>query len=90
MQRTKITKKIDAPKGKFIDPKVDNIYKIDQVSGCEHYKNKCLIECPAYDLCGEGKFYTCQICHDDSKDHELDRFRVKNIKCSECDTVQPK
>uniref|UniRef100_A0A3B3T4K0 Ring finger and CHY zinc finger domain containing 1 n=1 Tax=Paramormyrops kingsleyae TaxID=1676925 RepID=A0A3B3T4K0_9TELE len=51
--------------------------------GCEHYVRSCLLKAPCC-----GKFYVCRLCHDDVEDHQMDRFRVTEVKCSLCDTVQ--
>ncbi len=52
---------------------------------CQHYLRKCEKQCPK---CEE--FFPCRLCHnlvkyegekDPKKAHELDRFKVKKIKC---------
>lgn len=35
-----------------------------------------------------GKLYVCRLCHDAEENHEMDRFKVKEVQCSECQTVQ--
>ena len=35
-----------------------------------------------------GKIYACRLCHNDAEMHELDRYAVAEIKCTECDTQQ--
>lgn len=37
-----------------------------------------------------SKVYPCRICHDDVENHELDRFAVEKIVCSECNEIQKK
>ncbi|KPP60845.1 RING finger and CHY zinc finger domain-containing protein 1-like, partial [Scleropages formosus] len=34
------------------------------------------------------KFYVCRLCHDAKENHQMDRFLVKEVKCSICNTVQ--
>uniref|UniRef100_A0A4W3J0U8 Ring finger and CHY zinc finger domain containing 1 n=1 Tax=Callorhinchus milii TaxID=7868 RepID=A0A4W3J0U8_CALMI len=34
------------------------------------------------------KFYVCRLCHDDLENHELDRFKVAEVQCAKCKTVQ--
>ena len=50
---------------------------------CEHYKRSCFI----YSLCCK-KWYQCRICHDESEDHSLDRFKISKIKCAKCGKIQ--
>ena len=47
--------------------------------------------------CGVGKFYRCRLCHDEvhyeeeidpKKNHRLDRFSVKRVKCLRCGVEQ--
>ena len=52
---------------------------------CKHYKRSCLLKCPDCE-----KFYPCRVCHDEHEDHKMDRSRVKEIKCKECNYVQEK
>lgn len=35
-----------------------------------------------------GKAYVCRLCHDAEEDHQMDRFLVKEVQCSVCNTVQ--
>lgn len=51
--------------------------------GCIHYKRRCKIVSPCC-----GKIYTCRHCHNDSEDHEIDRFSIQEIICTECDYRQ--
>jgi hypothetical protein len=66
--------------------------KKDGVLGCAHYKRKCQLKCPK---CEE--FFTCRLCHDDEKNlherdpkkmHEMERHKVKEIKCLLCQNIQ--
>ncbi|KAK1892926.1 RING finger and CHY zinc finger domain containing protein 1 [Dissostichus eleginoides] len=51
--------------------------------GCEHYVRSCLLKAPCC-----GKLYVCRLCHDAEENHEMDRFKVREVQCSECQTVQ--
>ncbi|XP_010790280.1 RING finger and CHY zinc finger domain-containing protein 1, partial [Notothenia coriiceps] len=51
--------------------------------GCEHYVRSCLLKAPCC-----GKLYVCRLCHDAEENHEMDRFKVREVQCSECETVQ--
>lgn len=35
-----------------------------------------------------GKFYVCRLCHDDEENHQMDRFKVREVKCASCNTIQ--
>lgn len=35
-----------------------------------------------------GKLYTCRLCHDNKEDHQLDRFKVKEVQCINCEKIQ--
>lgn len=35
-----------------------------------------------------GKLYVCRLCHDEQELHQLDRFKVQEVQCSQCLTVQ--
>uniref|UniRef100_A0AAQ4QC07 Ring finger and CHY zinc finger domain containing 1 n=1 Tax=Gasterosteus aculeatus aculeatus TaxID=481459 RepID=A0AAQ4QC07_GASAC len=52
-------------------------------AGCEHYERSCLLKAPCC-----GKLYVCRLCHDAKENHEMDRFKVTEVQCSECQTVQ--
>ncbi|KAG9337932.1 hypothetical protein JZ751_027425 [Albula glossodonta] len=52
-------------------------------AGCDHYVRSCLLKAPCC-----GKFYVCRLCHDAEENHQMDRFQVKEVKCSMCNTVQ--
>ncbi|EDL05283.1 ring finger and CHY zinc finger domain containing 1, isoform CRA_b [Mus musculus] len=51
--------------------------------GCEHYDRACLLKAPCCD-----KLYTCRLCHDTNEDHQLDRFKVKEVQCINCEKLQ--
>lgn len=51
--------------------------------GCEHYDRGCLLKAPCCD-----KLYTCRLCHDNKEDHQLDRFKVKEVQCVNCEKIQ--
>nr|XP_020445946.1 RING finger and CHY zinc finger domain-containing protein 1 [Monopterus albus]XP_020445947.1 RING finger and CHY zinc finger domain-containing protein 1 [Monopterus albus] len=52
-------------------------------SGCQHYVRSCLLKAPCC-----GKLYVCRLCHDAEENHQMDRFKVREVQCSECQTVQ--
>lgn len=35
-----------------------------------------------------GKLYVCRLCHDAEENHQMDRFKVREVQCCECQTVQ--
>ena len=45
---------------------------------CSHYNRGCLVEC---DKCAE--YVNCRLCHE-----EMDRFKVRAIKCKECGILE--
>lgn len=51
---------------------------------CQHYDRLYLIQAPCC-----SKMYTCRFCHDESENHPIDRFKIENIQCKECKTIQP-
>ncbi|MEJ1274765.1 ring finger and CHY zinc finger domain containing 1 [Cricetulus griseus] len=51
--------------------------------GCEHYDRGCLLKAPCCD-----KLYTCRLCHDNNEDHQLNRFKVKEVQCINCEKIQ--
>lgn len=34
------------------------------------------------------KFYTCRLCHNENENHEIDRYKIKTVKCLKCGEVQ--
>ena len=66
--------------------------QLPTAEGCKHYKRRCQLKC---DSCEE--FYPCRICHDEvnyhlesdpKKNHKMDRHKVTEIKCTQCETIQ--
>tara|TARA_Y100000590_G_scaffold463526_1_gene630505 strand:- start:1314 stop:2222 length:909 start_codon:yes stop_codon:yes gene_type:complete len=53
---------------------------------CNHYKRKCMMQCPNKDCL---LFVNCRLCHNENREHKLDRFNIKKIKCKECNLIQP-
>jgi len=51
--------------------------------GCDHYPRNCQIRAQC---CQE--FFPCRVCHDDSKDHLIDRFATDTMMCMKCFVVQ--
>ncbi|XP_038129566.1 RING finger and CHY zinc finger domain-containing protein 1 [Cyprinodon tularosa] len=51
--------------------------------GCKHYVRSCLLKAPCC-----GKLYVCRLCHDAEENHQMDRFKVREVLCSECETLQ--
>ena len=51
---------------------------------CTHYKRACDMQCPTCE-----KYYPCRICHDEQEDHQMDRFKVSQIRCRICKLEQP-
>lgn len=52
-------------------------------AGCEHYLRRCLLKAPCC-----AKLYVCRLCHDAEETHQMDRFQVREVQCSECLTLQ--
>ncbi|CAL8249363.1 unnamed protein product [Merluccius merluccius] len=52
-------------------------------AGCEHYVRSCLLKAPCC-----GKLYVCRLCHDAEENHQMDRFKVSQVQCCDCQTVQ--
>lgn len=64
----------------------------DNHYGCKHYLRRCKIVSPC---CNE--LYSCRLCHDEEKydlifdgknKHKLDRFKISEVICANCDTKQ--
>lgn len=53
------------------------------MNNCEHYFRNCKIISPCC-----NKIYTCRLCHNDNEKHEINRFEIKEIVCSLCNTRQ--
>lgn len=62
----------------------ENVHTIN----CVHYDRKCCIISPCC-----GKVFGCRVCHDEAVPppcpRPLDRFKIKEIICKECRTLQP-
>lgn len=58
-------------------------------NNCDHYLTRCMQKA---ECC--HNFYACRICHDDTQAildsdyHKMDRFKVKEIRCNACHTLQ--
>lgn len=35
-----------------------------------------------------NKYYTCRLCHDECETHQINRYKIKTVKCLLCDTAQ--
>ena len=57
--------------------------------GCKHYLRRCKIIAPCC-----NKAYCCRLCHDEEVEldidieHVLDRFKIKKVKCNNCNMEQ--
>lgn len=51
--------------------------------GCAHYKRKCKLVAPCCD-----QAFSCRFCHDDVSDHTVNRYSVKEMVCTACETRQ--
>ena len=62
-----------------------SFHNADQgILGCKHYARRAMLIAPCCD-----REVVCRLCHDDSLDHKLDRYQVKEMKCMECGLRQP-
>eukprot|EP01087_Luapelamoeba_hula_P012291 TRINITY_DN3413_c0_g1_i1.p1 TRINITY_DN3413_c0_g1~~TRINITY_DN3413_c0_g1_i1.p1 ORF type:complete len:451 (-),score=54.42 TRINITY_DN3413_c0_g1_i1:5-1357(-) len=52
--------------------------------GCSHYRRniKMFAECCQ-------RFFVCRHCHNETQDHEMNRYHVKTMYCMRCRTIQP-
>ncbi|XP_048450212.1 RING finger and CHY zinc finger domain-containing protein 1 isoform X1 [Rhincodon typus] len=50
---------------------------------CSHYSRSCRLQAPCC-----GNFYICRLCHDDMENHQMDRFKVTQVQCAKCETIQ--
>ena len=48
-----------------------------QQDNCEHYKRGCKIIAPCC-----NKIFHCRLCHDEQSNHEINRFNIKKVQCS--------
>ncbi|CAL1529500.1 unnamed protein product [Lymnaea stagnalis] len=53
------------------------------VGECQHYKRLCKLKAPCCSV-----FYSCRFCHDEVNNHEMDRHKVQEVQCKECNTIQ--
>ena len=61
------------------------LHKMDGRScKCEHYVRRCLMVTPCC-----GKTYPCRLCHDSYENHEVNRFAVEALQCTQCLKRQP-
>ncbi|KAH1049618.1 hypothetical protein AAZX31_08G044200 [Glycine max] len=54
------------------------------VFGCEHYKRNCKLRAACC-----GKLFTCRFCHDNVRDHSMDRKATSEMMCMRCLNIQP-
>lgn len=55
------------------------------MEGCAHYQRFCEVKAPCCNT-----YYRCRKCHDEIViDHEMDTFKVTEIRCLYCKTEQP-
>jgi len=52
-------------------------------SVCSHYEKGCKLVATCC-----NKVVHCHICHDESQDHEMNRYDIKEIICNECNKIQ--
>ncbi|PVU85127.1 hypothetical protein BB559_001572 [Furculomyces boomerangus] len=57
--------------------------ELSNSAGCSHYKRNAMIKA---ECC--KKWVWCRFCHDENENHEMNRFLVKEMKCSGCDLIQ--
>ncbi|KAJ1998767.1 hypothetical protein H4R26_005334, partial [Coemansia thaxteri] len=58
--------------------------KAQKILGCPHYRRKAKLLAPC---CNE--WVSCRFCHDESKQHTLNRFDVERMRCMRCLKEQP-
>lgn len=67
------------------DSESDSESKYDfTLDGCKNYNRKCLMKAECCQT-----FVPCRLCHDENCDHKMNRFKVKEMQCKLCDTIQP-
>lgn len=54
------------------------------ILGCKHYRRNCRLVAPCC-----GKSVTCRLCHDETMDHEIDRYAIQEVVCMQCFSRQP-
>ncbi|KAJ2788416.1 hypothetical protein GGI18_002966 [Coemansia linderi] len=55
-----------------------------EILGCAHYQLKAKLLAPCC-----NQWVTCRFCHDESRQHAMDRFAVTRMKCMLCSKEQP-
>lgn len=71
-------------------PFVYGKYRLETVSGCQHYWRACSSICPTCEDRGVEKFaFPCHFCHDNETDHMLSSKDVKEIICWACQKRGP-
>lgn len=65
------------------DPAIQPGRPLPKFGTCEHYKKSC--RWLRFPCC--GKVYPCDVCHDSSEDHPMER--AKRMLCGYCATEQP-
>ncbi|KAJ2773557.1 hypothetical protein IWQ57_001239 [Coemansia nantahalensis] len=55
-----------------------------KILGCPHYQVKARVLAPCC-----GVWTPCRFCHDEARDHDVDRFAVRTMKCMLCTEEQP-
>jgi RING finger and CHY zinc finger domain-containing protein 1 len=51
--------------------------------GCKHYLRRCEIIAPCCQ-----KIFPCRLCHDELTTHKIDRYKIEQVKCTNCNTIQ--
>lgn len=54
-----------------------------EATKCPHYVRRCHMLMPCC-----KKMYPCRLCHDSTEDHEVNRFEVETLLCTQCGTEQ--
>ncbi|KAK4536159.1 hypothetical protein CDCA_CDCA07G2184 [Cyanidium caldarium] len=54
-----------------------------RILGCQHYARTCRLLAPCC-----KQYFTCRLCHDEARDHVMDRYAVERILCMQCLTEQ--
>lgn len=72
------------PKNTEILKSYDLCKRFHEKHGCKHYERYCQILSPCC-----SKWYSCRHCHNENESHEIDRYKIKKIKCNICHTEQP-
>mmetsp|Transcript_1220 Transcript_1220/g.1908 ORF Transcript_1220/g.1908 Transcript_1220/m.1908 type:complete len:716 (-) Transcript_1220:66-2213(-) len=54
------------------------------ILGCPHYSRRVKLRAPCCD-----RLFTCRLCHDHEMDHVMDRYKVSEMLCMLCESLQP-